>query len=195
MSSNEPCWQGYSLLSPPRIEKLGKYTKQQEREGGKEGRREKCFNKRAKKTSPTCRILLKHPLMIFVNHPVGRLHRTSQIMHTVELRILRATQIKEALIFQQIFTRGRQAPQFHHETLARLRALEPRCLEVTRPMWWFFRWILQQFYKVTVGCDLYFKAIGRSSPKGIQEKEKESADRNRLPSSNISIPFHHKTQA
>jgi hypothetical protein len=48
---------------------------------------------------------------------------------------------------------------------------------------------------VTVGCDLYFKAIGRSSPKGIQEKEKESADRNRLPSFNISIPFHHKTQA
>lgn len=116
-------------------------------------------------------------------------------MHRVELTISRATQIKAALISQQYCTWERQAPQFHQETSGRPRTLEPRCLEVTYPMWWFLRWILQQFYKVTAGCDLYFKAIGRSSPKGIQEKGKESADRNRLPSLNISGPFHHKTQA
>jgi hypothetical protein len=99
MSSNEQCWQGYSLLSPSRIVRLGKNSHKTAGEGRGQGRREKCFNKVATKTTPTCRILLKYPLIIFINKLTGRPWVTNQIMHGVELGIPRTTQIKQALIF------------------------------------------------------------------------------------------------
>lgn len=60
MSSIEPCWQGYSLLSPSRIVKLGKNSHKTAGEERRVRKERKCFNKRAKKIILTCKIIPMH---------------------------------------------------------------------------------------------------------------------------------------
>lgn len=125
-------------------------------------------------------------LMIFLNHLVGRLKRTNQAMHSVEPGSPKPTKI------QRFSSLNEYAPE---DSKLLNSTKKPGSFEMTYSKQRFLWWILQQFYKMTARCDLYIKPIGRYSPGNLQEREKENADRNRLPSFHISIPFLHKTQA
>lgn len=123
--------------------------------------------------------------MIFLNHLVGRLKRTNQIMQCGTGKS-KAYKDQKTLISEWICSRGLQAPQFHQKTWIFWDDLLKVKVSVMN---------LWQSYKMTARCDLYIKPIGRYSPGNLQEREKENADRNRLPSFHTSIPFLHKTQA